>query len=419
MKRPGGFDGAPEPRRGADSQGSGSARGGREPGRGGSGSESDALDRSRGDGRGAGAAQAGLDRLLRRFGGSEPRAPREEAEAEVAPTIDLSEVRRAREWGSDDDVPEAGSGEDGPGGGGSEEGPGADADVPGVPPAGGATSGALEARPRGLGALAPRRRASAEDPVRAAEREVRDATRRRRARERREQRRFSAQARRRRRNWLIAAGVVGGLVVFVAVGVLTPLMAVREVRVEGAALVNAEEVAGTLQRFDGVPLALVDDREVHEALEPFPLIQRYAIERIPPHTLLVRIEERVPVVSLERGGAFELYDPAGVLLGRSDAPPEGVPQGGDGLADVSSESFRAAAEVLRDMPAELRAQVSTASATSPQNVRFVLTSGVEVLWGDAAKSQEKAVVLATMLRALADRPVTVIDVSSSEAPVFR
>ena len=257
------------------------------------------------------------------------------------------------------------------------------------------------------------------DPVRAAGREVRRARRRRKRQERREQRRFSVQARRRKRNWLIALGAVGALALTVVVGVFTPLMAVQDIRVDGASQVSEEEIAGALERFSGVPLALVDDREIHRALEPYPLIQRYGVERVPPHTLVVRIEERTPVLAVDRDDRFDLYDPAGVLLDRTEERPEGVPLATDGLSNVASDTYASAATVLRDMPDDLRSRISTASATSAQNLSFDLDNGIEVVWGEATKTNRKVEVLESMLTALEGKDVEVIDVSSTEGPVFR
>ena len=325
-------------------------------------------------------------------------------------TVDLGEVRAAREAGF-----AAGSGASADAGAGA--GAGLDSDEVDAHDTMQLADGGAAAR--GGGMLARLRADRDDDPVRQAERRVRDARRQRRSQERRERRRFSVEARRRRRNWFIALGAVGALVVFVSAGVFTPLMAVRSVQVVGAVGVNVAEVEQALARFDGVPLALVHDADVHRALEPFPLIQRYAVELIPPHTLKVRIEERVPVLSIEQDGVFALYDAAGVLLGSADAPPAGVPVASGGITDLTSEAFASASRVLRDMPAELRAQVVSVVASSGQDVTLVLTSGVEVFWGDAEETKRKAVVLTSMVAALGDRAVTHIDVSSSSAPVFR
>ncbi|WP_010157357.1 FtsQ-type POTRA domain-containing protein, partial [Leucobacter chromiiresistens] len=233
-----------------------------------------------------------------------------------------------------------------------------------------------------------------------------------------ERRRFSAEARRRRRRWYVVLAAVGALVLFVAAGVFTPLMAVREIEVSGVESVDAGEVQAALERFEGRPLALIDDGEVHRALEPFPVIQRYAVERVPPHTLVVRIEERTPVISVAGSEGVQLYDAAGVLLGSADAAPAGVPLGAGALTDLSSAAFRSASRALRDMPADLRGQITGASATSAQDVTFALASGITVIWGDADDSRRKAVVLQAMLSSLADQSVSRIDVSATEAPVF-
>lgn len=330
------------------------------------------------------------------------------ADPSLAPTVDLSEVREAREAAElrgeaeVDPVAEPG----------------------GVEPAARDIDGAdrfdlvsAEAAPRF--SLARLRASQESDPVRAAERRLRQAERQHRAQLRSESRRFSAESRRRRRNWLIALAAVGALALFVVAGAFTPIMAVREVQVVGTVNVNPADVQQALARFDGRPLALVDDAEVHRALEPFPMIQHYAVERVPPHTLLVRIEERVPVISVQGDAGFAVFDSAGVLLASAETPPAGAPVGVGAVTDFSSEAFRSAGRALRDMPDELRAQVVSVTASSGQDVTFTLSNGIEVLWGDADRTRYKAEVLARMLVALADRGVEYIDVSSADAPVFR
>ncbi len=257
------------------------------------------------------------------------------------------------------------------------------------------------------------------DPIQAAERRVRAAERQQKKRIRRETRRFTQAIRHARRRVLVSVGAVLLLVVFVLVGAFTPLMSVRTVQVEGAGAVNADEVTAALQHFEGVPLALVDENEVLRALEGFPLIQRFGVERVPPHTLLVRIEERVPAIALEDDGVFQQYDAAGVLVAETSEKPAGVPLGEGSLRTTSSPAFHAASTIVRDMPAELRGQLVSAKATSNQDVTFVLESGIEVFWGSADETRRKALLLQTMLQALEGRAVSHIDVSSTSAPIFK
>lgn len=255
------------------------------------------------------------------------------------------------------------------------------------------------------------------DPVREAEARLKQAGRERRSREQRERRRFTEHLRVRRRRALIAVGAVLALALFVIAGVFTPIMAVRDVQLRGAQAVNVDELQQSLARFQGVPLALVTDQDVHRAIEAFPLVQRYSIERIPPHTLIVTIEERMAAVALEREGGFDLLDPAGVLLGRVPERPAGVPLGSAELTDTSSPAFAAATGVVRDVPEDIRLQLNTVSASNAQNVTFTLTDGTEVLWGESKDTQRKAVVLRSLMASVG--PVSMIDVSAPDAPVFK
>lgn len=255
------------------------------------------------------------------------------------------------------------------------------------------------------------------DRVRAAEERLKRAGRERRSREQRERRRFTEHLRVRRRRALIVVGAVVALALFVIAGVFTPIMAVRDVELRGAQAVNVEELQQSLARFQGVPLALVSDQDVHRAIEGFPLVQRYSVERIPPHTLIVSIEERTPAVALEREGGFDLLDPAGVLLGRVPERPAGVPLGSAELSDTSSPAFVAATSIVRDMPEDLRVQMVEVRASNAQNVTFVLSSGTEVLWGESKDTQRKAVVLRSLLASIG--AVSMIDLTAPEAPVFK
>ncbi|MCS3428585.1 FtsQ-type POTRA domain-containing protein [Leucobacter aridicollis] len=277
----------------------------------------------------------------------------------------------------------------------------------------------LRGAPERVRALLPKREPREVDPVIAAEKRLRAAERQNKRRVKRETKRFTAESRRRRRRVLIALATVAALVLFVLVGAFTPIMSVREIKVEGATSVNADEVTEALSGFNGVPLALVNENDVLRALEPFPLIQRYAIERVPPSTLIVRIEERVPVIAIAEGDSLRLFDAAGVVLGDVAERPEGVPLGTTAMRNTSSKGFQAASRIVRDMPAGLRAQLTEVSSASGQDVTFTLASGVEVFWGNPEETKRKSLVLETMLKSLGDRPVSHIDVSSTESPIFK
>ena len=88
------------------------------------------------------------------------------------------------------------------------------------------------------------------------------------------------------------------------------------------------------------------------------------------------------------------------------------------MVDVNSPAFVATAQSLTSMLPELAAQVNLASATTDQDVTFTLGSGLVIVWGSAEQSVRKSILVNTMLNSLAGRPVSRIDVSSVESPVF-
>ena len=252
--------------------------------------------------------------------------------------------------------------------------------------------------------------------ARAAKRALAAAARERRRYERQEVRRFTRRSRRRRITWAVVIGSILAVVAVVGVGAYSPLMALRDVRVEGAQRVPAAEVQAAFADVMGTPLTLIDGAEVHAAMSRFPLIETYATETIPPGTLVVRIVERTPVGVIDTGSGLELVDGAGVVIERPEERPPGQPliEVDGGVAD---EGFRAVAGVVRSLPADVRAQLTRATADTADDVRLELEGGASVVWGSAKESALKATVLATLMRAAPPDTVSQYDVSAPSSPV--
>lgn len=229
-------------------------------------------------------------------------------------------------------------------------------------------------------------------------------------------RRFTKRSRRRRIAWSVAGGVVVVVVVAVVGGAYSPLMALRDVRVEGAQRIPAADIVAAFDGELGTPLPLIAHDAVHDALADFTLIETYSTETIPPGTLVVRIVERTPVGVLEADGGLELVDAAGVVIERPSERPEGQPlitvEGG-----IGSDGFRAVAAVVRSLPAVVRGQLVAARAETSDDVELELTGGATVVWGGAGDSVLKATVLAALMRAAPPDTVSTYDVSSPSSPV--
>ncbi|MGR2753554.1 FtsQ-type POTRA domain-containing protein [Agromyces arachidis] len=247
--------------------------------------------------------------------------------------------------------------------------------------------------------------------VRAARRALASAERRRRRYERQEVRRFTRRSRLRRMTWMVGIASVAALALL-AVGVAySPLMALREIRVEGASRIPAADIRAAFDDRLGTPLPLISTDEVRRTLSDFTLVETYSIETVPPGTLVVRIVERVPVGVVAMGSGYASADAAGVVVDRYDAPPDGLPlvtaEGG-----LDGDAYRSAGAVLRSLPSDLRARVARVTADTPDDVRLEFAEGAVVVWGSADESSLKATVLERLMAAAPPDRVDRYDVSS-------
>lgn len=201
---------------------------------------------------------------------------------------------------------------------------------------------------------------------------------------------------------------------------MSPLMALDTIRVVGADRLDPDAIADSLDEHLGTPLALLDEAAIRDDLASFALIRSYTTEVVPPHTLVVRVIERVPIAIVQRGSSVELIDAAGVVVERAAERPVGIPALAPGSADVESLAFESAVAVLSSLPPELRAQVDVISASTRDDVTFSMTGvGHRVVWGSAERSRLKARVLATALGATDQSQAWEYDVSAPETLVVR
>ncbi|MBP1300676.1 FtsQ-type POTRA domain-containing protein [Curtobacterium sp. 1310] len=260
--------------------------------------------------------------------------------------------------------------------------------------------------------------------VRAAEtaREARVARRRRRLLERAEVRRFTRRARHRRAAWITAGTVVVVFGASILVAVYSPLMALRTIEVRGTERVDATALRRALSDQVGTPLARIDFGEVKRDIAGFPLIESYVTEEVPPHTLVVTVTERTPVVAVRSGDSFDLVDPAGIVVQSSPDRPEGVPVADVQRAELGSPVFRTMTEVVLSLPSTVRRQVTDVRATTADDVTLTLDDGSTVVWGSPDASDAKASLLAALVADHASRdPDTEVefDVSAPDNGIVR
>jgi cell division protein FtsQ len=253
-----------------------------------------------------------------------------------------------------------------------------------------------------------------------AKKRLRQAARARKRAEKEELRRFTRRARNRRLVRLSVFGVSASLLALIAIAVFSPVLALRTVIIDGTNRIDPAEIQAAVETQVGTPLALLNFDSITEQLSVFPLIRSYVTEIIPPDTLLVHIVEREPIGSVNIDGVFHLVDPAGVTIQESAERIEGFPVIDVGGEDTLSPAFAAVTEVLLSLPNDVRAQVKSASATTKDDVSFVLSGvGQRVIWGSASDSARKAVLLASLISITDSGRAGEFDVSAPSNGIFR
>ena len=236
--------------------------------------------------------------------------------------------------------------------------------------------------------------------------------------EEREARRFTEGPRRQRRFRLAVTMSVLGFLGMVSGIVLSPLMTLDEVVVAGLESVPEEVVVGAVKEQLGTPLALLDYGAIEKRLGGVVQIQSFATELRPPHTLVIRIVERVPIGAIASDSGWDVVDAAGVILSSSAAAPRTVPR--LNIEGVDSPGFFAAVRALLALPPSLRGEVATISAETRDTVRLILR-GVphEIRWGSDELSTLKAAVLERALEIASEKGGTfVIDVSAPDTLIM-
>ncbi|AXH36202.1 cell division protein FtsQ [Humibacter sp. BT305] len=250
--------------------------------------------------------------------------------------------------------------------------------------------------------------------------ELRRAVRARRRYERQEARRFTQWSRRRRISWLVGLGVAVGLVVVVLLAAYSPLLSVRTIEVTGTSRLDAAAVEAAVSDQLGRPLALVDEGAIRDELSQFPLIKSFAIEALPPSGLGIRIVERTPVAQVQTPSGWDVVDPAGVVVQTSSQQVPGYPVYDLAGTQLGGAAFAAAGTALAALPANLLAQVTNATAATPDSITFTFgASGQRVVWGSAEQSALKTLILQRLIATQDPSRAVEYDVSSPESPVMR
>lgn len=248
------------------------------------------------------------------------------------------------------------------------------------------------------------------------------------ARSKRVERELRRQQRRRRAQVRTLAAAV--LLVLVAVGVRaiyrSSLFEIRAVEVVGVRHLSEDAVIAKAALPEGSTLLRFPKARIEQSISADPWVAEVHVTRDFPHTLRIRIVERVAFARVDTGQSIWLVDANGMVLGEdsgetSAAAPviRDIP-GLDckpGRRSVS-EVLHNALQVLAGISPELYSQVRAVSAPSIDETSLITTSNVELMFGEATDLAKKDAVARRIMQEQGTA-VVFIDVRNPDRPVSR
>ena len=222
----------------------------------------------------------------------------------------------------------------------------------------------------------------------------------------------------RRKQLLVVGGSLVASVVFVLIVLASPLVAVRNIDIEGAKYANATLIETVSKSLRGKSVLTVDTNAAQRLLETDPWIESVRIKTYLPSRAVIEINERVPVawfLGVDNQG--RVIDQDGrVLAVVNGRPTEYMLIDGIGpnliAGAMASESYKAAAQLAMSLPDEIRPVVKNMGVNGPNQVTMTLLTGAVVKFGEPVDLRNKLVNVVVILRRQDINQIAGIDVSS-------
>jgi len=222
----------------------------------------------------------------------------------------------------------------------------------------------------------------------------------------------------RRKQLLVVGGSLVAGVVFVLIVLASPIVAVRNIDVEGAKYANSTLIETVSKSLRGKSVLTVDTNAAQKLLETDPWIESVRIKTYLPGRAVIEINERVPVawfLGVDNQG--RVIDQDGrVLAVVNGRPTEYMLIDGTGpnliAGAMAAESYAAAAQLAMSLPDEIRPVVKNMGVNGPNQVTMTLLTGAVVKFGEPVDLRNKLVNVVVILRRQNINQIAGIDVSS-------
>ena len=230
---------------------------------------------------------------------------------------------------------------------------------------------------------------------------------------------------RKRSKYLVTGSAFFVAIVLVLIVLASPIIAVRQVDIEGSKYMNNDLLVSVEQSLLGKALLTVDTREASRRLEEDPWVETVRIRQFFPSRLLIEIAERVPVAwFIGVDNRARIVDAQGRVLAVEDGQPTEYLQitgVGPNLSPGNSAGalYKAAAQLATGLPDELAKIVLNVGTGGPNQLVMTLRSGTLVNFGEPVDVLNKLISLVVLLRRQDSKQIISIDLSNPDIPTVQ
>jgi len=207
----------------------------------------------------------------------------------------------------------------------------------------------------------------------------------------------------------------------------------RNIEVTGCQTIPEKQVIDLSGLALGTNLFHLDTSVALQKIELHPVVKTARIYRRLPHTLLIKVEERVPVALVVGAGCYLAVDSEGIYLRKGEdllneltlpvisglKVEENVSPG----ANLTTLGLEAALTLIKEMDETFLKNVAEIKAASPYSLTFNMLQGVEIRFGEPEDVERKLGLIKELLfengQVINDQTVEYIDLRYNSLPVIK
>lgn len=207
---------------------------------------------------------------------------------------------------------------------------------------------------------------------------------------------------------------------------VSPFFEVREIAVQGNQELTCGKIIAASELTPGTNIFKVNLSLAKAGIQKLPMVKEVIVTRALPAKIIIRVEERKPVVLFPAKDGFIALDREGVycrnaLVGEKNFPvvtgiQADIPRQGEVIED---DKLKVVLGVVENLPSDLVTNLSEVNLDQDGQVILYTLQGTKCKLGYPEDITEKGAVLMRVLSGLNDRKMEYIDLSLPSAPVVK